>query len=94
MILSILGTDKTKKGLKIREAVLDGKRLTDLTYDEARGLEHIVFKNRGGFDKLKNKISPIRNGDDTIETLMKGGKAEGKAAKYIRSGLKFIDKLK
>lgn len=30
-----------------------------LTYQQARGLEQMLFENNGGFDKLLNKINPI-----------------------------------
>lgn len=79
--------DDNKKGLKIREAEFEGKTLKGLSHSEARGIEHLVFENHGGFNNknLLNKIKPLD---------INNPKVAKKASSYIDDALKFIKKLK
>jgi hypothetical protein len=52
--------DKLKNGLEIQIADFKGKSLTGLSYAEARGLEHMVYKSYiDDGAKLLNRIRPL-----------------------------------
>ena len=71
--------DKAKKGLDIRAVKIGENKLIGLTYQEVRGLEHMVYKHYTeelGF-KLLNKIRPLNE-------------TRGVARLYINAALRFL----